>query len=129
MKQYYWNADSLPKEIFRSQPIDDAVAVQQWLSDKRGESVLIVQPTEGEEAKLVRLSESNATFLLGELKLQKMKRADYVPHAVKSLQRDLRLAALPRRIECFDNSNIHGSDPVAYMVVFVDGKQKKSEYR
>ncbi|MEO8168972.1 MAG: helix-hairpin-helix domain-containing protein, partial [bacterium] len=48
---------------------------------------------------------------------------------VKSLQRDLRLSKLPRRIECFDNSNIQGSDPVASMVVFVDGKAKKSEYR
>jgi excinuclease ABC subunit C len=103
--------------------------MQQWLTDKRGETVVVIHPTEGEEAKLVRLSKSNAQFLLDELKLQKMKRADYMPHAVKSLQRDLRLAKLPRRIECFDNSNIQGSDPVASMVVFVDGKPRKSEYR
>jgi Excinuclease ABC subunit C len=45
------------------------------------------------------------------------------------LQRDLRLPAPPRRIECFDNSNIQGSDPVASLVVFVDGKPRKSEYR
>jgi excinuclease ABC subunit C len=58
-----------------------------------------------------------------------MKRTDFVPHAVKALQRDLRLERIPRRIECFDISNIHGSDAVASMVVFVDGKPKKSEYR
>jgi excinuclease ABC subunit C len=58
-----------------------------------------------------------------------MKRADYIPHPVTALQRDLRLDHLPRRIECFDNSNIQGSDPVASMVVFVDGKPRKSEYR
>ena len=69
------------------------------------------------EAKLVRLSEGNAKFLLDELKLQKMKRADYIPHPVRSLQRDLRLKELPRRIECFDISNIQGSDRVASMVV------------
>lgn len=103
--------------------------MQQWLRGKRGEPVAVIHPTEGEEARLVRLSKSNAQFLLDELKLQKMKRADYVPHAVKSLQRDLRLNRLPRKIECFDNSNIQGSDPVASMVVFVDGKPKKSEYR
>ncbi len=129
LKQYYLEADYIPKEIFLSDPIDDSDAVQRWLTDKRGDTVTVIHPTEGEEAKLIRLSRSNAKFLLDDLKLQKMKRADYVPHAVKSLQRDLRLKKLPRRIECFDNSNIQGSDPVASMVVFVDGKPKKSEYR
>jgi excinuclease ABC subunit C len=129
LQQYYLEADYIPKEIFLSDPIENADAVQRWLSGKRGDTVALLHPTEGEEAKLVRLSRSNARFLLDELKLQKMKRADYVPHAVKSLQRDLRLKKLPRRIECFDNSNIQGSDPVASMVVFVDGKPKKSEYR
>jgi excinuclease ABC subunit C len=80
-------------------------------------------------AKLVRLTRSNAKFLLDELKIQKMKRADTIPHPVIALQRDLRLVKPPRRIECFDNSNTQGSDPVASMVVFVDGKPRRSEYR
>ncbi len=71
----------------------------------------------------------NAEFLLEELQLQKMKRGDFVPHSVQSLQRDLRLAVPPRRIECFDISNIQGSDTVAALVVFVDAKARKSEYR
>ncbi len=129
LQQYYLGADYIPNEVLLSAKIEDADAVQRWLSEKRGDAVSLITPTEGEEAKLVRLSQSNAKFLLDELKIQKMKRADYVPHAVKSLQRDLRLTKLPRRIECFDNSNIQGSDPVASMVVFVDGKAKKSEYR
>ncbi|HCV43945.1 MAG TPA: excinuclease ABC subunit C [Bacteroidetes bacterium] len=129
LQQYYLEAEFIPKEILLSSPIDDPEAMQLWLSGKRGEVVVVLHPTEGEEAKLVRLSKANAQFLLDELKLQKMKRADYVPHAVKSLQRDLRLNKLPRKIECFDNSNMQGSDPVASLVVFVDGKPKKSEYR
>lgn len=129
LQQYYLGADYIPNEVLLSATIEDADAVQRWLSEKRGDTVSLICPTEGEGAKLVRLSQSNAKFLLDELKIQKMKRADYVPHAVKSLQRDLRLSKLPRRIECFDNSNIQGSDPVASMVVFVDGKAKKSEYR
>ncbi len=129
LQQYYLEADFIPKEIFLSSPIENTEAMQRWLTDKRGDAVTLTCPTEGEEAKLVRLSQSNAKFLLDELKIQKMKRADYVPHAVKALQRDLRLPRLPRRIECFDNSNIQGTDPVASMVVFVDGKPKKSEYR
>ncbi|MBX2992943.1 MAG: excinuclease ABC subunit UvrC [Bacteroidetes bacterium] len=129
LQQYYLEAEYIPKEIFLPAEIEDNDAVQRWLSEKRRDAVSLIHPTEGEEAKLVRLSQSNARFLLDELKIQKMKRAGYVPHAVKALQRDLRLEKLPRRIECFDNSNIQGSDPVASMVVFVDGKPKKSEYR
>lgn len=129
LQQYYLEADFIPKEVFLSSPVEDVEAIEEWLAKKRGEAVRVMHPLEGEEAKLVRLTTSNARFLLDELKLQRMKRADYIPHPVKSLQRDLRLGRLPRRIECFDNSNIQGSDPVASMVVFVDGKPKKSEYR
>ena len=129
LQQYYLGADDIPKEVLVSGTIEDADAMQTWLSGRRGDAVMLVHPTEGEEAKLVRLSHNNAQFLLDELKIQKMKRADYVPHAVKSLQRDLRLPRLPRVIECFDISNIQGTDTVASMVVFVDGKSRKSEYR
>ena len=129
VQQFYLDAGYIPKEIFLSAPLEDSEAVQSWLTKKRGEAVSVLTPTEGEEGKLVRLSVSNAKFLLDELKIQKMKRADYVPHAVKSLQRDLRLTKLPRKIECFDISNTQGTDSVASMVVFVDGKPKKSEYR
>jgi excinuclease ABC subunit C len=77
----------------------------------------------------VNLSRTNARFLLDELKIQRMKKSDYVPHAVASLQKDLHLERLPRRIECFDISNTQGTDSVASMVVFVDGKPRKSDYR
>lgn len=129
LKQYYLEADYVPQEVFLSTPVDESDVLQQWLSGRRGTPVQLVHPTEGEEAKVVRLSQNNAKFLLDELKLQRMKRADYIPHAVKSLQRDLRLAKLPRKIECFDISNIQGTDSVASMVVFVDAKPRKSEYR
>ncbi len=129
IQQYYLDIDYIPRELFVPAGVDDAEAVEAWLSRKRGEAVHIVVPQEGEEAKLVRLTANNARFLLDDLKIQKMKRADYVPHAVQSLQRDLHLEVLPRRIECFDNSNIQGSDPVSSLVVFVDGKPKKSLYR
>jgi excinuclease ABC subunit C len=129
LQQHYLDADYIPDEVFLSTPVDDAGTIQQWLSERCGHTVKLLFPTEGEEAKLVRLTRTNAQFLLDELKIQKMKRADYVPHGVRSLQRDLRLEKLPRRIECFDISNIQGADAVASLVVFVDGKPKKSEYR
>ena len=129
LQQHYLEAEDIPKEIFIPGDVEDPSSMQQWLSDRRGETVALIRPSGGEEEKLVRLTASNARFLLDELKLQRMKRADYVPHAVKSLQRDLRLERLPRKIECFDISNTQGRDSVASMVVFEDGKAKKSEYR
>lgn len=129
LQQYYLEAEFIPGEILIPAPVEDEETVRIWLSERRGQPVNLVQPEEGEAAKLVRLSKSNARFLLDELKIQKMKRSDFVPHPVKALQRDLRMAKPPRKIECFDISNMQGTDSVASMVVFVDGKPKKSEYR
>jgi excinuclease ABC subunit C len=129
LQQYYLEAKYIPKEIFVSSLIDGVEAMQKWLTDRRGDPVTLIEPSSGEEAKLVQLSRNNARFLLDDLKIQKMKRADYIPHAVKALQRDLRLKKAPRKVECFDISNIQGVDSVASMVVFVDAKPKKSEYR
>jgi len=78
---------------------------------------------------LILMCKENANLQLKEIQLQKMKKEGNVPYALSALQRDLRLNVLPRRIECFDISNIQGSDSVASMVVFADGKPKKSEYK
>jgi len=129
LQQHYLVSDYVPQEVLLSSSLEDPEPVQKWLSEKRGDTVTLVHPTEGEEAKLVRLTKSNARFLLDDLKIQKMKKSDYVPHSVKSLQRDLRLEKLPRTVECFDISNMQGTDSVASMVVFVDGKPRKTEYR
>jgi excinuclease ABC subunit C len=129
LQRTYLDSDDVPREILLPGPPEDPAAMAAWLSGRRGESVELRWPLEGEEAKLVRLSQTNARFLLDELKVQKLKRAESVPHALGSLQRDLALAGLPRRIECFDISNIQGTETVASMVVFVDGKPRKSEYR
>jgi excinuclease ABC subunit C len=129
LQQHYLEAEDLPQEILLPVEPENGASVQEWLSGRRGSAVQLQVPHEGEEAKLVRLSRTNAQFLLDELKVQRMKRADYVPHALTSLQQDLRLDRVPRRIECFDISNMQGTDAVASMVVFVDGKSRKSEYR
>jgi excinuclease ABC subunit C len=129
LQQYYLDAEDIPEEILLQSELENGDAVTAWLSGKRGNNVALVVPPEGEEAKLVRLSANNARFLLDDLKIQKLKRADEVPFGVKSLKQDLRLEKLPRRIECFDISNIQGTDTVASMVVFSEGKPKKSAYR
>lgn len=89
----------------------------------------IIVPKIGEKEKLVSMVRANAKFLLGEVKMQKLKRDDYVPHVLVAMQRDLRLKKPPRHIECFDNSHFQGSETVSSMVYFENGKPKKSEYR
>jgi excinuclease ABC subunit C len=129
LHQHYLEAEDLPQELLVQEHPDDESALLTWLGQRRGEGIRLTVPTEGEEAKLVHLSKTNARFLLDELKIQRLKRSDALPHGVTALQHDLRLNSPPRRIECFDISNMQGADAVASLVVFVDGKPRKSEYR
>ncbi len=129
LERYYLDVEDIPEEIVLS---DSPVSVElllQWLRSRRGGDISLEIPSGGEKAKLVAMAKNNAQYWLDELEIQRMKRGDFVPHSLKSLQRDLRLENLPRKIECFDNSNIQGSDPVSSLVVFEDAKPKKSEYR
>jgi excinuclease ABC subunit C len=75
------------------------------------------------------MCKENAILQLKELQLQKMKNEGNVNFSVAALKRDLRLTELPKKIECFDISNLQGTDTVASMVVFENGKPKKSLYR
>ncbi|HZY10465.1 MAG TPA: excinuclease ABC subunit UvrC [Bacteroidota bacterium] len=129
LERYYLDAEDVPREVFLTVEVENQATIQQWLSQKRGNPVDLFTPKIGEKAKLMTMCKSNARFLLDDLKTQRLQQGEYLPHSVKALQRDLRLQRPPRRIECFDISNIQGSDSVASMVVFENGKSKKSEYR
>jgi excinuclease ABC subunit C len=129
LERYYLDNEDVPGELALSGEVNSPDIIETWLAKKRDGVVRIETPKGGEKLKLVGMVKKNAEFLLEELQLQKLKRGDLVPHSVQSLQRDLRLPMAPRRIECFDISNIQGSDTVASMVVFVDAKSRKSEYR
>jgi excinuclease ABC subunit C len=129
LETFYLESDFIPDEIFLQNEIDNFEIIKKWLDGKKGSDVSIIIPKAGEKEKLISMCKANARYLLDELKIQKMKKDDYIPHSVKALQRDLRLKKVPVRIDCFDISNTQGTDSVASMVVFVDGKPKKSEYR
>ncbi len=105
------------------------VVIEQWLTDRGTENISIVLPKIGQKAKLMAMCKNNAQLLLDMLKIQKEKNKDFVPHAVQALQHNLRLDSIPRRIECIDISNFQGTESVASMVVFIDGRARKSEYR
>jgi len=129
MKQFYLESDFLPQEILLQERPEGDKSLAVWLSNKRGKKVTLTVPQRGEKAKLVRLSLQNAELLLAENLRKRKRRRELVPDMVQQLQSDLNLEVPPRRIEAFDISNIHGSNPVGSMVCFVDGVAKKSEYR
>lgn len=127
--QYYLGVDFIPQELFIPVMMDDTNEIQAWLSQKAGRSIEIKHPSKGEKANLIKMATKNAHLLLEELKLQKMKSSDYIPHSVKALQRDLSLKNPPRRIEAFDVSNISGTNATASMVSFYNGQPSKKDYK
>jgi excinuclease ABC subunit C len=129
VKQYYNQTDEVPPEIFLPAVPEDESVIGEWLSRRVTGGVNLIIPKSGPKKKLMEMSARNARYLLDELKLQREQAKDRLPHNVKALQRDLRLQQPPRRIECFDISNIQGTDAVASMVCFIDGRPKKSQYR
>lgn len=129
VERWYIEAEHVPDEIIVSVVPDDVEFIEAFVREKRGSAVQITVPKIGDKKKLLGMAETNADFQLRELLLQQAQKDQTVPRAVLSLQRDLHLSKMPRRIECFDNSHMQGTDYVSSMVVFVDGKPKKSEYR
>ncbi len=130
IKFYYDEFVEVPKEIIIEVEPEDSDSLIEWLNTKALRKVQFIVPQRQSEAKsLLFMCKQNAILALKEIQLQKMKKEGNVPYVLSALQRDLRLKKLPRIIECFDNSNLQGSDAVASMVVFVDGKPKKSLYR
>ena len=93
--------------------------------------VRVKVPKTGDKRKIVQLSERNARFYRQE-RFKQIKITDpdrHVKRIMEQMKKDLRLSVEPRHIECFDNSNIQGSNPVAACVVFRDAKPAKKEYR
>jgi excinuclease ABC subunit C len=129
----YYTSDlsgELPDEVYLSVELDDDGPIFDYLRTQRGRKVPMTVPQIGEKAQLVRMAEQNARIQLKEHQLVRLKLEEArIPHSVQTLKADLFLPIMPRRIECFDNSNLQGTDPVASMVSFVDGQPRKSEYK
>lgn len=96
-----------------------------------GDDLRLTIPKMGDKKQLLDLSERNAKFFRMDL-MKQMKIVDpdrHVNRIMQQMKKDLRLHNEPRHIECFDNSNIHGTNPVSACVVFKDGKPSKKDYR
>ncbi|MDP5105851.1 MAG: excinuclease ABC subunit UvrC [Polaribacter sp.] len=96
-----------------------------------GEDLKVTIPILGDKKRIVELSERNAKYYRQE-QFKQIKIVDpdrHVKRIMAQMKKDLRLSVEPRHIECFDNSNIQGTNPVAACVVFKDGKPSKKDYR
>jgi excinuclease ABC subunit C len=132
VEDYYTGqfAGAIPDEVYISEEMEDPEPLAEYLWEQHHKKVPIHVPKIGEKKHLINMAISNAKLNLGQRKLEKEKFAkERIPQSVKDLKEYLHLQRLPRRIECFDNSNTQGTDPVASMVCFVDSKPRKSEYK
>lgn len=123
-------AGAIPDEVYVSDELENPDPLSEYLWEQHHKKVPIHMPKIGEKKHMIEMAISNAKYNLGERRLEKEKQQkDRIPQSVKDLKEYLRLQRLPRRIECFDNSNTQGTDPVASMVCFVDSQPRKSEYK
>jgi excinuclease ABC subunit C len=127
--RFYLETDFIPKEISLPNDPNNKDQLITWLKEKRGGAIKLQMPQKGERAKEVRLAFQNAKLLLGEWLINRKKRMELVPKMINQLQEDLHMKVPPRRIEAFDISHLGGTNTVASMVCFVDGKPRKSLYR
>jgi len=129
-KYYLETPDLIPSEIFLQLPIDDEEtdALRQLTGSG---SLRFITPKIGEKAKLVQMCAENARHHLEEYLIQKQKRGELARKnpALEALRLTLHLPKDPERIECFDNSHLHGTDYTSSMVCFVQGRPRKSDYR
>jgi excinuclease ABC subunit C len=121
--------DTIPREVLVPALPEDTPALEQWLSGLRGARVSIRVPQRGDKKALQETVARNALQALG---LHKTKRASDLTtrnRALEEIQQALELPTAPLRIECYDISNLQGTEVVASMVVFEDGLARKGEYR
>lgn len=128
VKQFYAGTPFIPKELMLQKEIEDVEILEKWLSGKRGSRVYIRVPKKGTKEKLVELAAQNARLVLSQDR-EKIKREE--GRTIGAAKEIAALLGLERinRMEAFDISNISGFANVGSMVVYEQGKPKRSDYR
>jgi excinuclease ABC subunit C len=126
IQQFYASGRYVPREVLVPAAVPDCDLLEAWLAARRGTNVHIHVPQRGEKVRLLELVVRNASLAF-ELEWKHPRRQS--EEILRALRDVLDLEVEPHRIECFDISNIQGSDIVASMVVFEAGLPKKSDYR
>lgn len=125
LNDYYSREVFIPDQVLLPLPIADSAALEELLSERRGKRLAVTPPLRGTKADLVKLAGKNAETALRE----KQQRDEGSETMLAELMEHLHLRKLPRRIECYDISNIQGRYPVGSRVSFLDGKADKKSYR
>lgn len=131
VSQFYADAAVVPPQLIIQYPLPEAEAamVADWLRERRGGKVEVIVPRRGDKRGLVEMVAKSAFENLEQSRLKFLSDEMKTTASMSELADALDLPRMPRRIECFDISNIQGTNPVASMVVFEDGKPAKKEYR
>ena len=130
IKQFYQTAALVvpPRLVVQKMP-EDEETITEWLRQVRGGAVRLVCPQRGIHKQLVQTVASNARQGLAQHRITWMGDADIIQQAMSDLEEELSLPLPLQRMECYDISHIQGSNTVASMVVFEDGKPKPAHYR
>ena len=129
LAQFYESATYVPRSVLLSQAPADRDQLREALRAKRGGAVELAVPERGELRALVATAEENAREALAMHRVRWLADRDMTAAALSTLQDELDLPERPLRIECYDISTIQGSDTVASMVVFEDGRPRSDQYR
>ncbi len=125
IQRYYTLRERVPAQITVDGPVEDSDLLEQWLTDKAGRRVHLVQPQIGEQAHLVEMCRQNAAERIA----QQAGMTGREAAALEEIRSLLALPATPTYMECYDISHTAGSDHVAAMVVYENGKPLRSAYR
>jgi excinuclease ABC subunit C len=129
LKQFYSSAATIPPLILLQRPADDMAVIALWLRGRRGARVELRVPRRGQKRELVAMVAENARQALEQLRLKQMAAPNAIAAALDELEEQLHLPRTPRRVECYDISNVLGGSATGSMVVFEEGLPKRSGYR
>ena len=128
IKQFYAGTPFIPREVWLQYPVEDEGVIEEWLTAKRGMKVRLVVPKKGEKERLVELAARNAALVLSQDK-ERIKREELrTIGAMNQIGELIGLSGI-RRIEAYDISNTSGVESVGSMVVYENGRPKRSDYR
>jgi excinuclease ABC subunit C len=128
LKQFYAGTPFLPREIWLQEEVPDASLIEEWLCGKRKSKVDLIIPKKGQKERMMELAEKNAEMVLSKDREKLLKEEERSTGAVHEIEKLTGLTALSR-MEAYDISNISGVESVGSMVVYEDGRPKKSDYR
>ena len=129
LMQFYNGMGQIPKEIVIMDEPEDLAAIESCLAEQCGHAVRIHIPLKGEKLRQGELARANAEATIGRKRELTHREWERGEGALIELMQLVGMDVFPRRMECFDNSHIQGRDTVGSMVVFIDGKPEKTQYR